>query len=48
MRNKVAKKLRRFAESMTIGMSKEETRKRYQQLKVVHKNRKNASKKRAA
>lgn len=39
MRAIVAKKLRRFAEMQTIGSSKRDTRKIYQQLKKVHKKR---------
>ena len=38
MRSKSAKKLKRNAEAMTIGYSKEFTRKTYQRLKKVHKS----------
>lgn len=38
MRNKVAKKLRKVAETETIGLLKSLTRKRYKQLKKVHKS----------
>lgn len=38
MKNKSAKKLRRLAERMTVGKSKEETKKVYDRLKNVHKS----------
>lgn len=37
MKKKVAKKLRELAIGITIGKPNEETRKRYKQLKRVHK-----------
>lgn len=37
MRNKSAKKLRRLAEHMTVGKSKQETKKVYKRLQTVHK-----------
>ena len=37
MKKKIAKKLRELAIGTTIGKSNEETRKRYKQLKAVHK-----------
>lgn len=40
MRGKVAKALRRMAEGITVGQSKSATRKRYQQLKNIHKRNK--------
>lgn len=42
MKKKTAKKLRQLAIGMTIGKTNEETRKRYKQLKVVHKSLKNS------
>lgn len=38
MKKKVAKALRELAAGVTIGKSNEETRKRYKQLKTVHKS----------
>lgn len=38
MKKKVAKKLRELAIGMTVGKSNVETRKRYKQLKQVHKS----------
>ncbi len=37
MNEKTAKKLRRIAEQLTVGKTKEETRKQYKRLKKVHK-----------
>jgi len=37
MRNKIAKKLKRLSETLTIGMSKSETRKNYRRMKKVYK-----------
>lgn len=38
MRGKVAKRLRRAAEEMTVGKKKTETKKVYKQLKKEYKN----------
>lgn len=37
MKGKSAKALRRIAEAMTVGKSKEDTKRRYKQLKNSHK-----------
>lgn len=38
MRNKSAEKLRRDAENVTVGVTKQQTRQTYQRLKTVHKS----------
>lgn len=44
MRNKAAKKLKELAKGMTVGKSKQETKRRYKQLKKVHKSIKSTDK----
>lgn len=44
MRNATAKKLKELAKGMTVGKSKEETKRRYKQLKKVHKSLKSTDK----